>query len=427
MGMPPVRRAFVILLVAAAVVALGSCCSRRTRTRSASGAPSQPSEPGTCRLRVVARRHRAVPRQQLQRPHQRRSDLSRHARRDRRGQPAHHVRELHLRHREAANRFTRRARARRQARRPSATSCVDAVGASSMEEDHVERLRSAGCTSRSSTRRRGTRSRKSTTAPTARSSSSMARSAFTGGAGVADHWLGNARHQGTLARHPGRDARADRAPARSGLLRELHRSRRPEHAGARHRAPPGRRRRRRARGAQLADRRQQRSRSGSICSASRPRARTVDITHAVLRAPTSRRCGRSRMPCDAACKIRILRRRRHHRRDAGEVRVAPRLRAPAEPGRRDLRVPADDDACEGAGRRRRLEHVRLGELRQPLARAERRAERRRRAAAISPDDSSTISLTTCRPRRRISLEEWRQRSLLQKTREWFWVGFGEMF
>ena len=29
--------------------------------------------------------------------------------------------------------------------------------------------------------------------------------------------------------------------------------------------------------------------------------------------------------------------------------------------------------------------------------------------------------------RRISLEEWRKRSMLQKTREWFWVGFGEVF
>ena len=28
---------------------------------------------------------------------------------------------------------------------------------------------------------------------------------------------------------------------------------------------------------------------------------------------------------------------------------------------------------------------------------------------------------------RISLAEWRRRSLLQKAREWFWVGFGEIF
>ena len=54
---------------------------------------------------------------------------------------------------------------------------IDAVGASSMEKDHVDRLRAAGCIDRaSSTRRAGTRSRKSTTGPIARSWSSTARS-----------------------------------------------------------------------------------------------------------------------------------------------------------------------------------------------------------------------------------------------------------
>ena len=71
------------------------------------------------------------------------------------------------------------------------------------------------------------------------------------------------------------------------------------------------------------------------------------------------------------------RRRRQHRRDAGQVRLARGLRAAARDGDRDLRVSADDDAHEDDRRGRRVEHVRIGELRQPIAGAERRAERRR--------------------------------------------------
>ena len=70
------------------------------------------------------------------------------------------------------------------------------------------------------------------------------------------------------------------------------------------------------------------------------------------------------------------RRRGSDRRQAGEVRQPLRLPAVPRPRHRDLRVPADDDAREGDGGGRIVEHVRLGELRQSIARAERRDERR---------------------------------------------------
>ena len=64
----------------------------------------------------------------------------------------------------------------------------------------------------------------------------------------------------------------------------------------------------------------------------------------------------------------------HHRRDAGEVRVAQALRTADGARHRDLRVPADDAAYQDLRGRRRVEHVRVGELRQPVAGVERRAQ-----------------------------------------------------
>ena len=65
--------------------------------------------------------------------------------------------------------------------------------------------------------------------------------------------------------------------------------------------------------------------------------------------------------------------------DAKPVKFASR--APyerlLEAGHRDLRVPAGDDAHQGGDRRRHAQHRRVGQLRQPIVRAERRAERRR--------------------------------------------------
>ena len=74
-----------------------------------------------------------------------------------------------------------------------------------------------------------------------------------------------------------------------------------------------------------------------------------------------------------------------------------------------------------------LEHVRVGELRQPLAGAERRAERRRhqprsRRAAARRTSSRTVKVS-----HRLELATWRERSLLMKTRESFWASFGEVF
>ena len=120
-------------------------------------------------------------------------------------------------------------------------------------------------------------------------------------------------------------------------------------------------------------------------------------------------------------------RRRHHRRDAGEVRLAEALRAADGARDRDLRVSADDDAHQDVRRGRHLEHVRLGELRQSLARAERRVERRGDAAATLPPGCWPTSSRTSRPRKRLDLATWRQRSLLMKVREQFWASFGEIF
>ena len=71
-------------------------------------------------------------------------------------------------------------------------------------------------------------------------------------------------------------------------------------------------------------------------------------------------------------------RRRDHRREAGEGREPRRLSGAARCRLRDLRVPADDDARQGDDGRRRVERHRLGELRQSIVRAERRADGGRR-------------------------------------------------
>ncbi len=71
------------------------------------------------------------------------------------------------------------------------------------------------------------------------------------------------------------------------------------------------------------------------------------------------------------------RRRRHHRRHAGEACQPLRVPGLLDQRHGDLRIPADDDAHQGDGRRRHLQHHRVRELRQPVVRAERRADGRR--------------------------------------------------
>jgi phosphatidylserine/phosphatidylglycerophosphate/cardiolipin synthase-like enzyme len=71
------------------------------------------------------------------------------------------------------------------------------------------------------------------------------------------------------------------------------------------------------------------------------------------------------------------RRERHHRSAGGQIRVARGVRGVAGDWHRDLRVRADDDARQIGRGGRRPEHLWISELRQPVARAERRVERRR--------------------------------------------------
>jgi cardiolipin synthase len=93
---------------------------------------------------------------------------------------------------EAANQFT--AALERAARRGVTVNIVvDAVGASSMEKDHVERLRAAGC----HVARFNTPSWYSIEEVNYRTHRKIlvvdGEIGFTGGVGVADHWLGNAQ------------------------------------------------------------------------------------------------------------------------------------------------------------------------------------------------------------------------------------------
>ena len=133
---------------------------------------------------------------------------------------AHQLRDLHLRHGEVGEEFTT-ALADAAGRGVEVRLIVDAVGASGMESEHVERLQRAGV-------QIGTfnplkwHSIEEINYRTHRKILVVDGDvAFTGGAGVADHWLGNARGAGALARHaPARD-RARRDDARSGVLREL--------------------------------------------------------------------------------------------------------------------------------------------------------------------------------------------------------------
>ena len=110
---------------------------------------------------------------------------------------------------------------------------VDAIGASTMEQKHLNRLRAASCHVAEFN------------APTWYSLEEVnyrthrkilvvdGEVGFTGGAGMADHWMGNADRQGSLARYARADSRADRPAARGRFLRELPRSRRRRGAGAR--------------------------------------------------------------------------------------------------------------------------------------------------------------------------------------------------
>ena len=268
-----------------------------------------------------AGRRRSDARQPLRRPHQRRSDLPGDAEGDRRRAEADQLRDLHLRHRHRRRPVHRGAGARGAARR--ARPADGRRRRRELDGEGPPRSAEGGRLRRScsSTRRAGTRSRKSTTGRIARSSSSTAAIGFTGGVGVADHWLGHAQDaehwRDTQVRMTGPIARLLEAR----LLRELHRGRHAGRAGARR---PGAARRRRGRvdpRAQLAVRRQQRS-EAAVPAAHGRRATDARHHHAVLR---------DRRVHDVGARGRRAPRRedpppgrgRQDRRDAGEVRLPP--------------------------------------------------------------------------------------------------------
>ena len=245
---------------------------------------------------------------------------------------------------------------------------------------------------------------------------------FTGGAGVADHWLGHAQDKDHWRDTQVRMRRSDR-PA-DGRRRSTRTSSR----------PPARWRRSSTTRAADAD-----DTGHSLVLRSSPTGgsndlkrlyllgiaaarRTIDITSPYFITDESSDWSLS----DAVEPRRQdpdSRRRGQDRRDAGEVRRPRGLRALLVDGHRDLRIPADDDAHQDDGRGRRVEHVWIGELRQPIARAERRDERRRVATAVWPRRCWRTSSRICASARASSWPAWRQRSLLEKAREKFWTLF----
>ena len=90
--------------------------------------------------------------------------------------------------------------------------------------------------------------------------------------------------------------------------------------------------------------------------------------------------------------------RRRPRHRAGQVHRQPerpkRLPLPLRRASRrrgaDLRVPADDDAQQGHGRRRDLDVDRVDQLRQPIDEEERRGERLRSTTGGSPNRSRAM-------------------------------------
>ena len=215
--------------------------------------------------------------------------------------------------------------------------------------DAGRRRRSCG-----STRCARGHSRRRTTARIARCWSSTATSRSPAAIGLADHWLGHAAESRALARHAVQGDRPGGARARSVVLRELARGRRPLGAGPRSRAA--------AASAPARDR----SSSGAIPTGG---ASNVKLLYLLSIAGARQRIDiqspyfvldeSTPMVARRSAQARRARphphRRRRHRREAGEGREPRRVSAAARRRLRDLRVPADDDAREGDDGRRRLE------------------------------------------------------------------------
>ena len=199
---------------------------------------------------------------------------------------------------EVATRFTEALE--RAARRGVAVNLVvDAVGASSMAKEHLERLRQAGCHVAQFN------------APAWYSLEEVNyrthRKILVVDGEIGVHrrrrrrrsLAGQRRLEGALARHAGARARAGGADDGGGVLRELPRGRRHGAARARSGAATRRRRRGGARRAQLAERRQQRSEAALPAGARRGEAQPSTSPRRTS-SPTNRRSGRSRTPSGAA-------------------------------------------------------------------------------------------------------------------------------
>ena len=384
--MRPVRRAFVILLIAAAVVALGLLLSRRIRRRCGSAAPWPRRTRGS---RHTWRRWSAPTCRRGNRYdvlHQRRSDLSGDARGDREGEAAHQLRDLHLRHRQR-----RRAVHARRSSAPRGAACTSSSSSTRWAAARSRRTMSSGCEAAGCTivqfnaprwySTRGSELPHAPQDPRRRRRDRLhrrRRASPTSGSGNAqdkEHW------RDTQVRIDGPDRAADRRR----LLRELHRGRR---RGRRRSSTTAQRRSGRrgrvVRRAQLADRRQQRSEAALPARHRRRRARRSTSPRRTS-SPTNRADWALEDARQARREDPHPGRRGHHRRDAGEVRV-PRGTTSSccelgieiyeyQPTMMHTKTLVVDGV---------VEHVRLGELRQPIAGAERRAERRRRRAATSP-------------------------------------------
>ena len=249
---------------------------------------------------------------------------------------------------------------------------------------------------------------------------------FTGGVGVADHWLGHAQDKEHWRDTQVRHARSDRPADGGGFYENFIEDRRRVDAGARRSAPPE------------PTRTARRS-----CVRSSPTGGSNDLKRlyllsiavgapdarhqlAVLRHRRIERLGARRRGA-ARRQDPDPRRRGHHRREAGEVRLPRRLRAAA--ARMGIEIyeyqptmmHAKAMVVDGV-----VEHVRIGELRQPIAGAERRDERRRRRSATWPRASAGLRAGPARARSSSSSTSGAT-ARLEKAREHFWSYFGEIF
>ena len=190
---------------------------------------------------------------------------------------------------------------------------VDAVGSSGMERGHVQRLESAGCVVATFNPPHWYKLEELNYRSHRKILVVDGEVGFTGGAG-SPTTRGTRAGPRPLARHPDPVARADRAPARGGLLRELQRGARPGHPRRRRAIQSHRRRRTFDADSQLADRRQQRSQAPLLARGgvrpSQPRHHQPVFRDRRIHDVGAGRRGHARRPHPSA------RRGRDHRRDA---------------------------------------------------------------------------------------------------------------